>query len=202
MKNISTMGQQMDYPTKGTSYFLVNEGTTFGIIDADGQVVVDMIDAVNRPQLSKDIKRMFKTVYEYSLYQEKTQQRLYKNLQKALSNFLISSPEAQHRFVLRATLYDFVAQCCTLDETKELFLNILTDDFVGLHSPFQKENKERPFHANAIIRLIDILNDDEWFIHFFTNYINEITANFNIKNADWEECLVRYLIDVVAKGER
>ena len=183
------------------SYSLVNESTKFGILDSDGEIVA-MTDAVDHLKLSKEIKQMFKTVCEYSLYQEKTQQLLHKSLKKALPDDKILTHRMLHKIILSSTLYDFIAKCYTLDTTKELLLEILTDDFVGLYSPFQEMNKKRSFYANAIIRLIDLLNDDEWFINFFTSYMNEMTAvpSINaIKTVDWEQCIIAYLMEVVMK---
>ena len=191
----------------GKTHFLVNRDTKFGILDLDGNEVVEMIDAVNRLKLSKEVKQMFEIVFEYSLHREESQQLLLVSFGKLCSNCKKTAENQQNKMVLYAIFYDFIAKCYCLSSTKETLLNILTDTFVGIYSPFQEKEIERGkfSYSDVMERLIDIINDNEWFINFFTDYINEIMQVSMINNTvtsletiDWEQCIITYLMGVVA----
>jgi len=180
-------------------HLLVNRDAKFGITDLNGKMVVALMDAVDRPKFSEDIKQMFKTVYEYSLHTEKSQQLLHTNLKK----YKKIEEGLLHRIVFYSILFDFAYKCYTLQTTRKTLLDILTDTFVGIRSPFLKIDDTRSIYSNIIVRLIDIINDDEWCINFFTDYIHEMipvskinSVVISLDTADWEQYVIAYLMKV------
>lgn len=195
---------------EGKSHFLVNQDTKFGIFDTDGNEVVAMTEAINRPKLSKEIKQMFKIVYEYALHREESQQLLQRSFKKLCANYKKISKKNVYKIVLHSIFYDFIVKCYTLDLTKGMLLDILTDKFVGVYSVFQGNDSGKFSYSDVMERLVDVMNDNEWFIDFFTDYIYEIIplskVNYMVKSletVDWRQYIITYLMGVVAEnGEK
>jgi len=89
-----------------------------------------------------------------------------------------------------------------------MLINTLTDAFVGIYSPFQEKEIERGkfSYSDIMERLIAVINDKDWFINFFTDYINEIIPISKINNTitsldtvDWKRCIIAYLMEIVTE---
>jgi len=189
----------------GKTHFLVNQGTKFGIFDLNGKEVVEMTDAVNYTKLAADIKKMFKIVHEYSLSRERTNRLLLASFEKQSSTSNPTNEDSLSKTVLHSIFYDFIAKCYTLDFTKEVLLNTLTDEFVGIYSPFQGRERKPFSYPDMMKQLINLINDDEWCINFFTDYINEIIPVSGIDDAialsetvDWQQHVIAYLMEIAA----
>ena len=86
-----------------------------------------------------------------------------------------------------------------------MLLNVLTDEFVGIYSPLQGRDRKRFSYSDVMKQLINLINDDEWCIHFFTDYINDIIPVSGIdavfvssETVNWEQHVIAYLMEIAA----
>ena len=72
--------------------------------------------------MEKEVKQLFKTVFEFSLYVAKNSQISEVKLGKILGDI---PPLELNELILDTILYDFLNKAITLNETKEMLINIL-----------------------------------------------------------------------------
>ena len=173
---------------------------------------------MEKENIKEEVKQLFKTVFEYSLYVEKEHQLLLKRINRQI-NDVEPADLNLNETILYSIFYDFIKKAITLNETKEMLINIvkqngtelllmpLTDD-----SFFQDdacfiipELAQSAYITDVMKLLIQWVDDDEWAIRFFTDYISEILAVSKIskeiaslETEDWEQYLVSYLMGEVA----
>ena len=168
--------------------------------------------------MEKEVKQLFKTVSEYSLYIEKEHQPLLKRITQQIDD-VESADLNLNETVLYSIFYDFIKKTIEFNETKEMLINIikqygtelllmsLTDDtfFQEASCFIFPDFIQSAYFTDFLKILIQLIHDDEWVISFFTGYIKEILAISRIskdiaslETVDWEQYLVNYLIGEVA----
>jgi len=167
--------------------------------------------------MEKEVKQLFKTVFEFSLYVAKNSQISEVKLGKILGDI---PPLELNELILDTILYDFLNKAITLNETKEMLINILKqqhgaelllipitdDEYFQEASCFIIPDFIKSAYITDIMKiLIQLIHDDEWVIRFFTDYIKEFLIVSRIskdiaslETVDWEQYLVNYLIGEVA----
>ena len=167
--------------------------------------------------MEKEAKQLFKTIFEYSLSVEKEHQTLWKHLKKELNDV---EPEDLNlkETILKSIFYDFFKKAITLNETKEMLKNILkqngtellliplTDDnyFQDTSNFIIPDLAQNAYITDILKTLIQWINDDEWLICFFTDYIHEMLSVSkmskeipSLEKVDWEKCLIAFLMEEI-----
>jgi len=163
--------------------------------------------------MKNEIKKFFKTVMEYSLYSETSEKQILLQLKKHF-DYIKDTDKVPDEYLLEMVLdsifHDFLKKAITLKETHAMLQNILKSScneqlLISLQDGFFKEDTngclESAYLTEIMTLLFQLLNDDEWLINFFTDYIQEIfpfsklaKIDKTLKKADWEKHLVKYLM--------
>jgi len=84
--------------------------------------IKSIVKMKNEKIKEKDVKQLFKIVLEFSLYAAKNSQISEVKLGKILGDI---PPLELNELILDTALYDFLNKAITLNETKEMLINIL-----------------------------------------------------------------------------
>jgi len=163
--------------------------------------------------MENEIKKLFKTVMEYSLYLEESEKQILLQLKKHFAYIKDNdyvSDEYLIEMVLDSIFHDFLKKAITLKETNAMLQNILKSSgnevlLISLQDDFFAEDTngslESAYMTEIMTLLFQILNEDEWLINFFTDYIQEIfpfsklaKIDKSLKKTDWEKHLIKYLM--------
>jgi hypothetical protein len=166
--------------------------------------------------MQNEVKKLFKTAMEYSLFTESAEKQILFSLKRHFDYIKDEdyvSDEYLLEMVLCSVFFDFLKKAISLNETKTMLQNILKTSGNGqLLAPlsddsfFEDSNDgiQSAYITEIMKVLMQLIDDDEWIINFFTDYIQEIfpfshlaKIDKSLKKTDWEKHLINYLMGEV-----
>jgi hypothetical protein len=188
-------------------YSICKEETEFTLIENLKKQLSDYFDGRSVPKILPAIDITDETTY-----------KKWKRFGVETKHF---NCENMSDIVFSSILYDLIKKAITLDETKKMFQSIirksygkeslmisLSDELFQSGTSSIATNLCRNSFLNDITKtLIQLLDNDEWFIQNFTDYIQEIIPISKMNNIftslhliDWEQRIVSFLMIDAARG--